>query len=206
MSDPQSALSIFNKLSKEKITELSEFFDESIVSKMPDEDKVREIIGNEYSDYDLQVVITSFFNFFNSKLYPDQMFEIIDSSNVEKEKKDFLKETIKKIHDKIDPEKIKEDSQYDFLQDFGHPHLHKIGIIPEFRPILKDGQIIKFVSSIVVSGTVHNPYEKDEEASINFQTDVKGAESLVKNLTHMIEETKTQISEIRKKFGDNIID
>ncbi len=130
---------------------------------------------------------------------------VIDISDLEKEKKSLLKEIVKKIFARTDPEKIKY-SQRVLGQHFGHSHLHTIGIISEYRTVTRDGKIIKFVPPIIVSGVGHNPDEKYRDATINFQLDVNEAELLIKNLSGVIEETKIQISGIRKKFGGNIID
>ncbi len=106
MSDPQSKLSIFDQLSQETILKLADFFNESIITTPPDESEIRKIIGNDFKNEDIEKIISAFFNFIRSKLYPEKILEIIDNVELEEDKKVLLKEIIQKIHDRIDPKDV----------------------------------------------------------------------------------------------------
>ena len=91
MSDIQSELDIFNKLSRETIIKLADFFDESIFTTSPDESEIRKIIGNDFKNEDIEKIISAFFNFIRSKLYPEKILEIVDNVELKEDKKNIVK-------------------------------------------------------------------------------------------------------------------
>ena len=207
MTQARPELAVLGKLSNDKINELSEFFNESIVTQRPDVEKIKNIVGENFSDIEIKSIVSVFFNFFRSSDYQDKIFDIVDASDVgDKQKKEFVKETIKKIHAKIDPAKIELNAGSAFLKNFGHPHLHEVSVVPEFRPIMHEGKIVKFVPSLVINGTLHHSNPNNNEVTLNFQTDLNTASDFVDALNEEIKELKMQISELRNKFGDGVID
>ena len=64
MSDPQSELYIFNKISKEKIIELGDFFfDESILYKPLNLNKLEKILDINFEIGGVMKVASIFYNF-----------------------------------------------------------------------------------------------------------------------------------------------
>ena len=205
MSDAKSELSIFDKLSQESIIKLADFFNESIFITPPDKSEIKKIIGNDFKNEDIEKIISAFFNFIRSKLYPEKILEIVDDVELKEDKKILLKEIIQKIHDRVDSKDVTTGITSSFLHTFGFPHTHGSTTVTEFRPILESGKIIKFIPSLVVSIKTHNS-DDGSDGVVNFQLGLDDAEEFVKTLNEGAESLKTEIQEIRNKFGDKIID
>ena len=116
----------------------------------------------------------------------------------------MLKEIIHKIHNRINSNDVTTGITSSFLQVFGFPHTHGSTAVTEFRPISESGKIVKFIPSLVISIKTHDS-DSDHGDVINFQLDLKRAEELVNTLNKGTESLKSEIQEIRKKFGDKII-
>ena len=91
-----------------------------------------------------------------------------------------------------------------FLQIFGHPHIHGFNTVTEFRPI-SDGKngITKIIPSLIVSIKIH---EFDDDKMVDFQLKISDVKKLIDELNDGYDSLKTEIQDIRSKFGDNIID
>lgn len=205
MSSSQPELYVFNKLSEETITKLVEFFDEGILTTPPDESEIKKIVGDDFTDRDIEKIISAFFNFIRSKIYPEKILKIIDETDLEQDKKTLLKKTIQKIHDKTSLDNISTRITANFLQTFGFPHTHGITAVTEFRPISETSKIKKFIPSLVVSIKTHNS-DNNRDDIVNLQLRLETIEEFIKTLNEGAESLKTEIQEIRNKFGDEIID
>ena len=203
MSDPQSKLDIFDRISKEKIIELGNFFDGSISYKDTDLSKLEEILGNDFERDDIVELIPIFYNFAIGKRNPDKIFGIVNTSNLDDDKKKVLKETVQKIHDKTDLDEVSTSISTRFLQTFGYPHTHGFATVTEFRPISDDDGIKKIIPSLVVSINTH---ESDIDKIVNFQLNLQDVEKLVEELNSGADSLKIEIQDLRDKFGDKIID
>ena len=206
MSNPQSELGIFNKISKEKIIELGSFFNDSILYKSPNPSKLEDILGIGFKIDDVAELISIFYNFTVGKQNPDKIFTIIDTAKLDEEKKKVLKETVRKIHEKTDLDSVSTSITTNFLKTFGYAHTHGFTSVTEFRPISneKDG-IKKIIPSLVVSIKTHES-DNDVDGVINFQLSLKEVEKLIDELNSGTDSLKTEIQDLRNKFGDDIID
>ena len=179
------------------------FFDDSILHTIPDLSKIKKILGDDFNDDDNNEIIHIFYNFIISKRSPNKIFGVIDTSNLDDDKKNVLKETVQKIHDKTDMDSLSTGIKTEFLKTFGYPHTHGFNTVTEFRPISNENKITKIIPSLVVSINTH---EFDVDNVINFQLNLKEVEELVEVLNDGANTLKTEIRDLRDKFGDKIID
>lgn len=202
MSDPQSKLIIFNRMPKEQIIELGNFFDD-ILYTSPDLSKLEEILDISFRMSDIIELHAIFYNFTIGKRSPNKIFEIIDTSKLDEDKKKVLKETVQKIHDKTDLGDVSIRTTTSFLKTFGHPSIHDFTIVTEFRPISNKEKIEKFIPSLIISIDTH---EFGVDKVINFQLNLNEVEKLVDKLNEGFNSLKTEIQDLRNKFGDDIIE
>ena len=179
MSNPQSELDIFDRISEEKIHELGNFFDDSILYKAPDQHKLKRILGNDFEIDNIAELISIFYNFTVGKRNPDKIFTIIDTAKLDEEKKKVLKETVRKIHEKTDLDSVSTSITTNFLKTFGYAHTHGFTSVTEFRPISDSNGIKKIIPSLVVSINTH---ESGIDKIVNFQLNLKEIEKLVEEL------------------------
>ncbi len=206
MSDLQPKLDIFNKISTEKIIELGNFFDETILTQLPNLSKLEEILGSGFDINDIRELVPIFYNFTIGKRNPDKIFEIISTSKLEEDKKRILKEIVQKIHDKTDLDKISTSMTSSFLKEFGFAHTHGFKTITEFRPISNAEEgIKKIIPSLILSINTHES-DNDVDHTINLQLSLKDAKELIDELNNGANSLKIEIQDFRKKFGDDIID
>lgn len=207
MSSPSKDLEIFNKLSKDQIIQLANLFDEKIISTTPNQSKIEEIIGKNFTETEITTIITVFYNFFLHADDPEILKQTIADTKLNDEIKSATTQALSIVIEKTDEEKIEIEFESSYLEDFGHSHIHELAIYAEFRPIFKHGEIVKMVPALVFQGMTHNPnWENINEKEINFQCSVIYAEKLVKNMQKNIDEIKAQIEVLQKKFGDSIVD
>ena len=205
MVNAYSELSVFNKLDEETVLKLVEFFDESMLFTPPKKSELGKIIGKDLKSDDVEKIIVSFYNFIASKDKSEEIFNVIDNAGLEQDKKTLLKTAIQKIHDKVDSVKISAGVRSGFLQQFGFPHTHGFAIVTEFRPVTDSDKIIKLIPSMIVSIKIHNS-DKNEDSIVNFQVNLEETKQFIKVLEKGAESLKTEIQEMRSKFGDEIID
>jgi hypothetical protein len=195
----------FSGLSEDKIKQISSLLDERVIdptfSKMFI-NKIIQLIG--CSEHIAEHIRICFYNFYNNVDSPKFIDDIIENSELNANEKNIIKETWATIQKNVDRKKIEMLETAIQLADYGHPHLHLFGAIPEFRPLLQDGKIIRMIPSVVVTGHVHGQNTEENEV-INFQVTPEVLEDLIKDLENVLKDTKIQISELKKQLGDNII-
>ncbi len=206
MSDPQSELDIFNRISTEQIIELGNYFDDSILSPSPNLSKLKKILDKDFEISSVKELISIFYNFAISKRNPDKIFKIITTSKLDEDKKKMLKEIVQKIHDKINLDDVSISLTANFLHTFGHAHIHGFKTVTEFRPISNGREgIKKIIPSLVVSINTHES-DNGVDNVINFQLTLKDAKKLIEELNSGSDLLKTEIQDFRNKFGEDIID
>ncbi len=203
MSNPQSELDVFDRISNEKIIELGDFFSDEISYKEPNLSKLEKILGNGFVIDDIPRLANAFYNFTIGKRNPEQIFKIIDTSKLDNDKKSMLRGIVKKIHNKTDLDKVSTSVTSRFLKSFGHPHIHGIDTVTEFRPISGDNGITKVIPSLIVS--VHTHYSNIDE-TYSFQLELKEVEKFIEKLSSGANSLKIEMQDLRDKFGDDIID
>ena len=203
VSRSQSELAVFGRISKEKIIELCDFFSNEIPYVPPDLSKLKKILGNGFVRDDIMELGVAFYNFVIGKRNPEKIFEIIDMSKLDADKKSVLKEVVKKIHAETDLDKVSASVASGFLKVFGYPHIHGINTVTEFRPISGDSGITKVIPSLIVSVNIH---DLDIDKTVNFQLGLKEVEEFVEKLNKGVRSLKIEMQDLRDKFGEDIID
>ena len=87
MLDPQSELDVFEKIPKEKITELGNLLDERILHTRPNPSEIERVLGDGFGLDTTAKLIHVFYNFFIGKRNPDKIFKIIDTSKMKRKKR-----------------------------------------------------------------------------------------------------------------------
>ncbi len=90
VSRSQSELAVFGRISKEKIIELCDFFSNEIPYVPPDLSKLKRILGNGFVMDDIAELGAAFYNFVIGKRNPEKIFEIIDMSKLDADKKSVV--------------------------------------------------------------------------------------------------------------------
>ena len=203
MKQVHKDLSEVGRLPRNLILKITDLVDEDIIVKQ-NIPGLKDILGDV--DADVDMIEQVFYNILIFKNEPKKFTKLIDDTTaLTDEQKDTLKEAMKKVHDKVDIDKISVNRQVDRLETFGHlyAHIDDFSIATEFRPILdKDTKkIIKIVPSLVIDNS-HQMHTKDNP--INFQMDLKNAQQFVDSLNRNINTLKVEIQELREKFGSDV--
>ena len=205
MGRAQDDLGIVGKLPRETLFKIADLVDENIITQ-GDITGIKDVLGD--TNVSAGTIVTVFHNIVTRKDHPKTFMGFVDStSNLTDKEKDTLREIMKKVHSKVDAGKITTNISANYLKVFGHVHMHRsaaaFSIATEFRPISKDGKIIRMVPSLVMDMPLYDPREGDK--SVNFQMDLEDAEWFANLLNDNIEALKIEIQEMREKFGSEII-
>ena len=205
MQGPYKDLTEVGKLPKNLILNIADLVDEDIIIK-------GEIVGLKdiLRDVDANIdrIEMALYNVILFKDNPKEFIKLVDeTSTLTDNQKDVLKIAMKKIHDKIDIDKIRVNSQALHLATFGHmyAHIDDHSITTEFRPILdeKTRKIVKMIPSIVIDTSFQDPHKKYKP--INFQMDLDDAQKFADLLNKNIDTLKAGIQEMRERFGSKVI-
>jgi len=204
MATPKEQLLVFEKIENSKINQMFNLVDESIIVTQIKKEKILKIIGEGFSNLEIYYINNALFNFVNIKT-EEIILKIIENSELSNDKKNILKENFQAIKKSLSQDKISLLKSMSFLEDFGHPHVHTMGVYTEFRPLSKNGKIVKIIPSLIIKGSVHNP-DNDKNILINFQMTLKEFEKIITEFQNDASVMKKEIAEFKEKFGDDIID
>lgn len=201
----QKDLAEVGKIPKEVIFKIIELVDEDVVTQQ-EIAGLKDVLGD--IDVDIERVETVFYNIVLAKDDPESFIEFIDDTNeLTSNQKSILKDTMKKMHDKVDIHKIRTNRNVPRLATFGHPYtqIDDHSITTEFRPISdKDTRkITKIVPSLVIDTAFYDPHKKSK--SVNFQMNLDDAQRFVDALNRNIDALKAEIQDMREKFGKDVI-
>ena len=93
-----------------------------------------------FNQDEISQIVSIFYILFISKNSSDKIFQIINSFNLDENKKNVLKNTVKNIHDKTDSKFVSERLFTHFLQTFGSLHIHDIKTMIEFSSMFENNQ------------------------------------------------------------------
>ena len=198
-------LAVFANLSDDQIRAVAEMFDESILEKYLPSDKIRGAGGADLTDAKIKSITRVFYNFFYDVANESEnVAHAINNSDLNREKRSVLLDTLEKIRNGVDKNKIRQYAQRNMLKTFGHPRLGQLGIMTEFRPISDGDKITKFVPLLVIDGLL---YDRDVQSKhITVQFDLAGAKNLVEQLKSSIDTLEMETKDIQNKFGGDIVD
>ena len=204
MGRPQDDLGVVGKLPRRLLFKLAELVDESIITTPLDIAEIKNVLGD--TNTDVGKIMRVFYNIVTYKDDPKTFIKFIDSTRkLTDSDKSILKDVMKKIHSKVDAENIRSNRKVINLDTFGHMHAHidESSITTEFRPFSDGNKIIRIVSSLVIDASIHDLHGNHK--SINFQMDLDEAEQFADLLNKNIKSLKSEILEMREKFGSDII-
>ena len=201
----QKDLAEMGKIPKDVMFKIIELVDEDIVTQ-------QEIAGLkdvlEDIDVDIDRVEAVFYNIVMAKDHTEEFTRLIDDTNeLTTNQKCILKDTMKRIHDKVDIRKIKINYNISYLKTFGHMYaqIDDFSITTEFRPYSDNDtkKIIKIVPSLVIDTALYDSRNKSKP--INLQMNLDDAQLLVDTLNRKIDTLKAEVQEMREKFGKDVI-
>ncbi len=195
----------FTGITNEKMAKLLPIINERIADNSLHEVFIKNIMELGYQRNDAENIVACFYNFYNGLDEREGIEAIIEYSELGRIEKNIIKEAFHNILKSADRKKIDIIKEGQALADYGHPHLHTFGAKPEFRLLTRDGKIVKIVPSIVITGHVHNPVIEQENSVINFQVSIESLEDMINDLNIALKNTKTQISELKKQLGEEIV-
>ena len=205
MGKAQDDLGVVGKLPRETIFKIADLVDENIITE-GDIAGIKDVLGD--TNVSIRAIVRVFHNIARRKDNPKTFMEFVNTTNLTDKEKDALRDVMKKVHNKLDADKITTNMTALHLEVFGHMHMDRnsaiFPIVTEFRPLSKNGKIIKMTPSLVVDIPLHDPREKDGK-SINFHMDLEDAEWLADLLNRNIKTLKAEIQQIREKFGSDVI-
>lgn len=205
MGKAQEDLGIVGKIPSETIFKIADLVDEDIITK-GGIGGIEDILGE--NNVSIGAIVRVFHNIVTCKDHPEIFMKFVDStSDLLDKEKDTLKEVVRKIHNKVDADKITTNINVNQLEMFGHRHVQKnestFFIASEFRPILKDGKIVKMLPLLVMDLPVYDP--RGNSKPVNFQMNLEDAEWLADLLNDNIKSLKIEIHQMREKFGSEVI-
>ena len=204
MPQYQKDLAEVGKIPQEILFKIIELVDEDVVTQ-PEITGLKDVLGDV--DIDIERVETVFYNIVLAKDDPESFIKFIDdTSELTSSQKSILKDTMKKIHDKVDIRKIRTNRHITHLKMFGHTYtqINDHCITTEFRPISDNDtkKIIKIIPLLVIDTAF---YDSHKNKSINFQMDLDDAQLFVDALNRNIDALKAEMQEMREKFGNDVI-
>ena len=204
MPQYQKDLAEVCKIPQEILLKIIEIVDEDVVIQS-EITNLKKVLGEV--DVDIDRVETVFYNIVLAKDDPESFIKFIDdTSKLTSSQKSILKDVMKKMHDKVDIRKIRANRHISRLKTFGHTYIQIDDhcITTEFRLFSdKDTKkIIKIVPLLVIDTAF---YDSHKNKSINFQMDLDDAQLFVNALNKKIDVLKTEMQEMREKFGKDVI-
>ena len=125
-------LAVFANLSGDQIRIIAGVFDESVLEKRLDIDRIRDASGADLTDSAIESINRIFYNFFHGMTNESEnLAHAINTSDLTREKRAVLLDTLEKIRGGTNKDGIRRHVQRDTLKTFGHPHLDQPGIPPE---------------------------------------------------------------------------
>ena len=205
MPQYQKDLAEVGKIPQEVLFRIIDLVDENVITQ-PEITGLKDVLGDV--DVDSDRVETVFYNIVLAKDDPESFIKFIDdTSELTSSQKNILKDTMKKIHDKVDIRNIRTNIHIHRLKAFGHTYtqIDDHCITTEFRPISdKDTKkITKIVPMLVIDTAFHDSDKKNK--SINFHMDLDDAQLFVDALNRKIDALKVEMQEMREKFGEDVI-
>ena len=196
-------IQVFSILNKEKISQILNILNENII-KDPYY-KIDELANLGFTKEQSLSILEAFYNFYDALKYPNRMEELISQLDIDDDIRQLIMETFEKIKEQGDKSKVIVTEKSEDLRIFGHDHLHRFEAIAEFRPLMDDNKLQKIVVTIIVDGETQN-HPHNEPKRINFQTNFKQFQMIVEDLNKQLGNITMQISTLKEKLGNDIID
>lgn len=194
----------FSRLSREQAEGLAGLFDEGLLLRRPDLDRMREIVGQSFTDRDLDGLARLYLDLLMTKISDKARRQVESDAGLDGDKRRLLADVAEKIRNAVDADKVKDNLSLSTITHLGHPHIARLEVYTEFRPLSADGVIKRLVPHLVVDGTIHTDGGAAQQ-QIKFQMDRAAAQRLVKDLQSGIDALDGEIEDMRSKFGDGVV-
>ena len=198
------SMEVFSILDKKKLSMIMDIIDEGII-KDPFHDSVMDNLEEMgFTQEQSRNIAECFYNFYLALQYPDKLKEQINKADVKEDTKQLIMETFEYILKKGDKDVVLITEKAEAVALFGHNHLHKFGVMSEFRPIVDNHKLQKMVVSVVVTGLAHES-DRSPSTPINFQMKLNEFESFVRMLNERLEQIKMEVKTLEEKLGGDIV-
>ena len=195
---------VFSRLSREQAEGLADMFDEGLLLRRPDLERMRAITGTSFADKDLASLARLYVDLLVTKISAGTRRDVESGMGLDDDKRRLLAEIAEKMRDTIDAGKVRDNLTLGALANLGHPHIARIEVYTEFRPLSVGGAIKRLVPHLVVDGTVHAD-GGTVQRQINFQMDRAAARQFAKDLQSGIDALDDEIKDMRSKFGGDAV-
>lgn len=198
------SMEVFSVLDKEKLSMIVGVMDENIIKDASRGPVIDSLEGMGFTQAQSHDIFECFFNFYLGLQYPNKLREQINNANVKEDTKQLIMETFEQILKKGNKDKVTLAEKTEILSLFGHEHLHKFGVISEFRPIIDNHKLKKVVVSVVVAGLAHKS-DRSPSTEINFQMKLGEFENFVQMLNKRLEHIKMEVKALESRLGGDVV-
>lgn len=198
------SMEVFSVLDKKKLSMIMDVIDESIIKDPFRDQVISKLREMNFTQAQSHNIAECFFNFYLAIQYPDKLKEQINKANVKEDTKQLIMETFEQILKKGDKDVVTITEKAEVLALFGHKHLHKFGVISEFRPIVDNHKLQKVVVSVVVTGLAHES-SSSPSTPINFQMKLGEFENFVRMLNERLGQIKMEVETLEQKLGGDVV-
>lgn len=194
----------FRRLSREQAEKLASVFDEGLLLRRPDIERMREITGTSFSDKDLTSLASLYLYLLMTKISDVARRDVESDAGLDPDEHSLLVSIAKKMRGAIDANKMTDNLLLNNIRRLGHPNIVRLDVYTEFRPLSENGKIKKVVPYLVVDGTVRTGRDATRQP-IKFQINRAAARHLAENLQSAIDALEDEIADMRNKFGEDVV-
>ena len=198
------AMEVFSVLDKKKLSMIMDVIDESIIKDPFHDQVISNLKEMGFTQGQSQNIAECFFNFYLALQYPDKLKEQVNKVDVKEGTKQLIVETFEQILKKGDKDIVAITEKAEALALLGHNHLHKFGVISEFRPIIDNHKLQKMAVSVVVTGLAHES-NRSPSTPINFQMRLGEFENFVRMLNERLGQIKMEVEILEEKLGGDVV-
>ena len=184
--------------------QLAEVLDEGLLIRSPDLEKMRAIAGPGFTDRDLVGLAVLYTELLATAVSDDARRDVDSCTGLGDDKRPLLASVAEKMRSAADAGKIRENMALGSIRSYGHPHIHRLGVYTEFRPVSSEGAIRRLVPHLVVDGLTYKEGQAESQP-IRFQMDPESAERFLDDMRSGIDALRAEIKEMRGKFGDDVV-
>lgn len=195
---------MFSRLSREQAEGLAGMFDEGLLLRRPDLERMRAITGSSFADEDLASLARLYLDLLMTKISAAARRDVESGMGLDGDKRRLLADVAKKMRGAVDAGKVRDNLTLNTIKYLGHPHIARLEVYTEFRPLSTDGAIKRVIPHLVVDGTAHADGGAASQ-QIRFQMDSATARHFMKSLQAGIDSLEDEIKDMRSKFGDDAV-
>ena len=195
---------MFRRLSREQAEGLAGMFDEGLLLRRPDLERMRAITGPSFADEDLDSLARLYLDLLMTKISAAARRDVESGLGLDGDKRHLLAGVAEKMRGAVDAVKVRDNLTLNTIKYLGHPHIARLEVYTEFRPLSTDGAIKRVIPHLVVDGTAHASGGATNQ-QIRFQMDGATARHFMKSLQTGIDSLEDEIKDMRSKFGDDAV-